>query len=150
MSIKTTISSPLLNQQIELLKFYPEVLKKYFRPVLKRNVAALESRIRPNIPRATGFAESTFGSKVSGTGVNMVGLVGWHDESDPWYMNVVEHGAKAHAMNTFVPGISRYIGTHPGFSKRGFMAAGYSAMRPIIEAEMAQASEGVVKELALG
>lgn len=39
--------------------------------------------------------------------------------------------------------------SHPGFSKRGFMAAGYSAMQPIINADMAQANEGVVKELAI-
>jgi len=149
MSIKTQMTSRDLDRQIELLKYYPEVLKKHFRPVLKRNVQALEARIRPTIPRATGLAESTFDSKVLGTGVNMTGLVGWRDAEDPWYPNVVEHGAKPHEMNTFVPGLSKYIGTHPGFSKRGFMAAGFSAMKPVIEADMARANEAVVQELAL-
>lgn len=147
--IRVDMSSPDLDRQIELLKYYPEVMKKHFRPALKRSVQALEARIRPTIPRETGFAESTFDSKVTGSGVNMTGLVGWHDAGDPWYMNVVEHGAKPHEMNTYVPGLSVYIGTHPGFSKRGFMAAGFSAMQPVIEADMALANEGVVNELAL-
>jgi len=149
MSIQAKLTSTDLNRQIELLKYYPEVLKKHFRPVLKRSVQALESRIRPTIPRETGLAESTFDSKVLGTGVNMTGLVGWRDADDPWYMNVVESGAKPHEMNTFAPGLGKYITRHPGFSKRGFMAAGFSAMKPVIEAQMANAAEEVVKELAL-
>jgi len=149
MSIKVDMTSTDLDRQIELLKYYPEVLKKHFRPALKRAVQALEDRIRPTIPQDTGYAEMTFGSKVSGSGVSMTGRVGWYDASDPWHPNIIEYGAKPHAMNVYVPTLSKYIDTHPGISARGFMAAGYSAMKPIIEADMAMANEAVVKELAL-
>lgn len=149
MSIKVDMTSTDLDRQIELLKYFPEVFKKHFRPAIKRNVQALEARIRPTIPRDTGFAESTFDSRVSGSGVNVTGRVGWRDAADPWYPNVLEYGAAAHKMNSYVPGIDKYIGTHPGLSARGFMAAGFSAMQPVIDADMAAANEAVVKELAL-
>lgn len=39
--------------------------------------------------------------------------------------------------------------SHPGISARGFMAAGRSAMTSLVETDMAQANEAVVKELAI-
>ena len=179
MSIQAKITSTDLNRQIEVLKYYPEVLKKYFRSGMKRSVQALESFIRPTIPRATGFAESTFGSKVTGSGISLTGRVGWFDQGDPFYINIVESGAEEHEIvpragnrptySAFKAGkgassVLRFLGDggtsgdeftfsrvvhHPGFSKRGFMAAGFSAMKPVIEAEMANAAEDVMKELAL-
>lgn len=147
-----------LARQIELLKLFPEVVKKFFVPVFKRDVKALEGRIRPTIPVLSGRAQQAFGSKVTGSGVNLTGRVGWYDKGDPWYINVVEYGAKAHAMNkrsdkgvpVLVGGAGwRTIKNHPGFSERGFMAAGQSAMQPLIDADMAQANEAVAKELTV-
>lgn len=148
--IKVDMTSPDLDRQIELLKLYPEVLEKHFKPVLMSSVKALEARIRPNIPTKSGKAAKSFGSKVTGKGINLTGRVGWYDKNDPWYINVVEYGAKPHEINSFVPGLGVYIKKHPGFSRRGFMLAGFSAMKPIILASLAQANEGVVKDLALG
>ncbi len=147
--IKVDMTAPELDRQIELLKFYPEILQKHFVPVLKRDVKLLEARIRPTIPVLSGRAQKTFGSKVTGTGINLTGRVGWYDRSDPWYPNVLEYGAKAHEMNTFVPRLSKTIHTHPGLSARGFMDAGYSAMENTIQSDLAQANEGVVRDLAL-
>jgi hypothetical protein len=147
--IRVDMTSPDLDRQIELLKVYPEIVEKHFVPTLKRDVKALEARIRPTIPRLSGRAQKTFGSKVTGKGINLTGRVGWSDRSDPWYPNVLEYGAKAHAMNTFVPRLSKRIKTHPGFSARGFMQAGYKSMEPLINADLAQANEGVVQELAI-
>jgi hypothetical protein len=154
---KIDMTSPQLDRQIELLKFYPEILEKRFRPALFQSVRGLASRILPTIPEKTGRARETFGSKVTGKGINMTGRVGWYDKTDPWYPNVLEHGAKAHDIKPKDPnGYLRLLnGTyvkevhHPGFSARGFMAAGYSAYRPVIESLLAAANEGVVKDLAL-
>ena len=149
MSIKVDMTSPDVDKQLELLKFYPEILKKHFRPRLYRAVGGLSKQIEPNIPRKTGRAAQTFGSRVRGTGINLMGQVGWYDRGDPWYPNVIEHGAKAHEMNTFTPGLGKYIKTHPGFSAIGFMAAGYSAYKGTIDQLMYEASEAVVNEMAV-
>jgi hypothetical protein len=147
--IRMDMTSATLDRQIELLKLYPEVLERHFRPAVLSSVKALEARIRPTIPTKSGKALKAFGSKVTGKGINLTGRVGWYDKSDPWYPNVLEYGAKPHEINSFVPGLGKYIKKHPGFSKRGFMQAGYSAMRPVILNALAQANEGVVKDLAL-
>jgi hypothetical protein len=169
--IKVDMSADDLDKQIELLKLYPEILEKHFVPVLKRDVKELETRIRPTIPVLSGKAQRMFRSKVTGKGINLTGQVGWaNGKKAPWYINVVEHGAKAHVIEPkgkTVSGLGKLLsgkkfghilhwGTvfathvnHPGFSKRGFMAAGFSAMQAVINADMAQASEGVVKDLAL-
>lgn len=177
--IKVDMTSPDLDRQIELLKLYPEVLEKHFKPVLMSSVKALEARIRPNIPTKSGKAAKSFGSKVTGKGINLTGRVGWYDKNDPWYPNVLEYGARPHPISSGVrthgftvntsmerraanrkfyeTGTHVKIGNrwvtmkvHPGFSRRGFMLAGFSAMKPIILASLAQANEGVVKDLALG
>lgn len=147
--IKVDMTAPDLDRQIELLKVYPEVVEKHFVPVLKRDVKMLEARIRPTIPRLSGRAQKSFGSKVTGKGINLTGRVGWYDRNDPWYPNVLEYGAKAHEMNTYVPRLSKRIKTHPGFSARQFMRSGYKSMEPVINADLVQANEGVVNELAL-
>lgn len=174
--IKVGILSPDLDRQIEILKHFPEVLQKHYVPAFKRNVKAMEGRIRPNIPTLSGRAQETFGSKVTGKGINITGRVGWYDKNDPWYPNIIEHGAKPHSLvkgstvrtkkgarafadsnrvQTRVPvfiqsaGGWRMMGDHPGFSAFKFMAAGYSAMKPAINAEMARANEAVVNDLAL-
>jgi len=154
MSIKVgVIQDPELQELIFLLNQYPEIANKYFRPALKQAVTVLEGMVRPRIPRATGKAEATFGSKVSGGGLSLygraglTGRVGWFDYDDPWYINVVEYGAKAHEINSFAPGLGKYIGTHPGFSAVGFMAAGYSAAQPVIEALMDAANDATLQAL---
>ena len=149
MSIRVDMSSTDLDKQLELLRFYPEVMAKHFRPRMFAAVGGLKKDILPNIPRKTGKAQATFGSKVSGRGINMMGRVGWYDRNDPWYPNVLEHGAKPHDMNTYVPGLSKYIKRHPGLSAVGFMAAGFEGRQSQIENEMAVASEAVVRELAV-
>ncbi len=147
MSIKVSVASPDLEKQLHYLQQFPEFVKKHFRPAVKRGVSVLEGQIEPRIPRRTGESAAAFGSKVTGTGLNLTGRVGWFDPGDPWSINVVEHGAKPHEMNTFAPGLSKYIKKHPGFSARGFMAAGYSAAKPQIEALMEAANDAVLMEL---
>lgn len=151
------MSSNDLDRQIELLKFYPEVMEKHFGDALNRAVKLADEEIRPNIPVGmSSRAQRTFRSRVTGMGINLTGQVGWWGRNSAWYINIVEYGAKPHKITSRTPGGFLWFGgrayqevQHPGFSARGFMAAGFSAVQPMINAEMKQASEGVVKEMAL-
>lgn len=148
MAIKMDMTSPDLDRQIALLKHFPQIMEKHFRHVLVKDVKLLADRIRPNIPVRTGKALKKFKSRVTGKGVKLQGQVGWWGANSPWYINVLEFGAKPHKIG-YVPGLGVSFSKrpHPGVSKRGFMAAGFSAIRPIIYADMAKASENVVKDL---
>jgi hypothetical protein len=156
-SIKASIQSPDLQRQIDLLKFYPEVVEKHFRGMLKRNVSALYNLIKPMIPRQTGRAQSKFKKSVAGKGISLTGRVGWWGQGQPWYINVVEHGAEAHPIEPRERnGYLRLLNgefvkrvDHPGFSKRGFIAAGYSALKPMIDADLKQAGDAVTAEMAV-
>jgi hypothetical protein len=156
--IKVDLTASKIDEQMEVFRHFPQFAEKHYRPALKRDVSLLEGTIRPQIPALSGTARSTFGSKVSGRGFRMRGQVGWYDADDPWYINVVEHGAAKHDI-TLAPksksvlawpgGFSKgHTVSHPGFSGRGFMAAGYSAIQPIIEADLAQANERIIADLA--
>ena len=146
MSYKVDMSSPDIDKQIELLKFYPEIMEKHFRPALVVDVSKLYSKIRGTIPKRTGRALSKFKKSVSGKGINLEGRVGWWGANQPYYINVVEYGAKAHP----IPKNRRFSKKqHPGFSKRGFMEEGFSALKPMVDADMANASRAVVNEMVV-
>lgn len=179
MSYKIDMTSPDVDKQIELLKFYPEVMEKHFKPVLIVDVSKLYSSIKGTIPKRTGRAISKFKKSVTGKGINLTGRVGWWGSNQPWYINIVEYGAKSHPLNKGAnvrtkkksaifqrymsdPNRIRVGGTHvnvngrwvtmqvhPGFSKRGFMSEGFTTWKPEIDADMARASEAVVKEMAV-
>lgn len=155
MAIRVDMSSNDLDRQIQLLKFYPEIVEKHFKSALKSAVKMTEAQIRPNIPVLTGTARDSFKSRVTGKGIDLQGQVGWWGKSKAWYINIVEYGAKPHKIVAKDGGFLGFGSTvvrsvnHPGFSKRGFMAAGFSAVQPIINADMAKASEGVVNEMAV-
>ena len=163
MSLKIDLTSPAVDRQISVLKEFPRLADKRYRPVVKKDTAALAAIVQPNIPRRSGFAANTFGSKVSGRGFNLKGQLGWYDQTDPWYINIVEYGAAAHAINT-APVKSNLLAyrtgngemgfsaghtiQHPGFGARGFMAAAEEAMGPMVEADLAAANEQILSDLA--
>lgn len=175
MSITATINSPDLLKQANILKHFPEITAKHYRPALKSAVAALDAAIRPNIPSgASGWLADSFGTKVLGRNIeNLKGQVGWFDKGDAWYAHIVESGATSHTIQPRGSNISatraaqnkgatRVLAwmdgggfvfaksvSHPGFSKRGFMAAGYAVTKPIVESELGAAGEKVVAELAV-
>jgi len=175
MSIKMSMRSTGVDEMMAVLEHFPELAEKHYRPALKRDVSALENRIASNIPIRSGRASDTFGSKISGRGFRMSGKVGWFDKGDPYYINIVEHGAKAHSLvkgatsRTFfgkrdferrersgslvgkavpIGGEWRTIRRHPGMSARGFMLAGYSSVQPMIESDMFQANERILADIA--
>ena len=147
MSVRGSMSSPDLARQIELLKFYPEVMDEHFRLLMVKDTKMLKALIDPSIPRRTGKAAKAFRSTVTGKGIGLQGRVGWWGNDTPWYINIVEYGASAHPIDSFAPRIGKYIRQHPGFSKRGFMEAGFSALKPMIEADMKMAGDAVLKEM---
>ena len=165
MSFKIDMTSTDVDRQVYLLRHFPDIAQRHYRPALEASVKLLSNLIQPDIPVGfTGKARATFRSKVTGRQIHtMRGRVGWWGKNAAWYINVVEHGATAHTIKAKrgktlrfpdVSGRSRDAFAfprqvhHPGFSARGFMAAGESAARPVIDALMAQASDRVVKELA--
>lgn len=157
--IKIDMTSSDVDKQMEVLQHFPEIADRHYRPALKKDVAALRGLISPNIPVASGRAQETFGSKVSGRGFSLKGRVGWFRSDDPWYINVVEHGAQKHEIDV-APNQKQALKwgdgafskghriNHPGLSARGFMAAGYSAMQGTIEQDLFTANERIIAELA--
>ncbi len=157
--IKIDMTSSDVDKQMEVLKHFPDLAEKHYRPAVRRDVQLLEGVIAPGIPVLSGTAAETFGSKVTGRGFSLKGRVGWYDASDPWYINVVEHGAKPHEIqdkprtasvlawgdHNFSKGHSI---SHPGFSARGFMAAGASAVQGVIESDLGAANERIIADLA--
>lgn len=146
---RVDMTSNDIDRQIALLKFYPELVEKHFKSGLKNAASMGESAIRPNIPVLSGQAKNEFGSRVTGKGIDMQAQIGWWGQDKSWYMNIVEYGAVPHAINSYVPRIGVFIKQHPGFSARGFMAAGFFAIQPTVNAEMLRASNALVNEMAV-
>lgn len=156
MSIKVDVTSADLARQIELLKYYPEVVEKHFKSELYRAAALVKKEIQPDIPRMTGKAQKTFRSRVTGKGIYMQAQIGWWGSGSAWYINIVEHGASPHSIG--YKGIGNHILVRgqwktkkevKGFAGRKFMAQGYERSIPRVTALMAGASERVVNEMAV-
>lgn len=162
-----------IDRQIELLKFYPEIVVKHYRPALVNATQLVEGVIRPMIPTLSGVLADTFASKVTGKQINTIkGRIGWGDKR-PRYAHIIEDGAAPHEIapkqkvskKRFDAGkgaarslrwmdgggfvFAKKVYNHPGVSAVGFMAAGWSATQPIVEAMMQQAGEAIVKEMAV-
>jgi hypothetical protein len=171
------MTSDDVDRQIELLKYYPEVVVKYYKPALINATSILEGVIKPLIPEGnTGKLAAFFGSKVTGRQINTLkGVVGWPTGA-PWYAHLAEGGAKEHEIKPRGNKISkkrarqgggptttlRWPGgsdggdwiyrrtvNHPGAKAAGFMAAGWAAAQPIVETFLSAASEQVVNEMAV-
>lgn len=99
MAIRVDMTSPDVDKQLQLLAYYPEILEKHFRPALKETTGDLRDEIRPNIPRDRGKALAAFKARVTGKGLKLQGQVGWWGKTAAWYINIVEHGARAHPIN---------------------------------------------------
>jgi hypothetical protein len=165
--IKIDMTSTDIDRQAELLKYYPEVIVKHYKPALLRVSAALSSVIEPMIPSGiTGDARSSFGSKVTGRTLNTIQAdIGWYDDDDPFYVKFLENGVKPHDIRPQGRSGGRRVGVlswmdggdfvfskvvhHPGTSKVGMLAAGWSALQPLVEIEMQRAGEAVLKEMEI-
>lgn len=149
MSFKINVYSPDLTKQIELLKFYPEIAEKHFRPAMEVVVRGLGTFIETMIPVLSGKARAMFKTKVIGKGLNIQGRVGWWGQGQPWYINIVEYGAKPHAIDSYAPGAGVFYSEHPGFAARGFMRTGYRENVGDTVTVLGLAAREVVKDLAV-
>lgn len=178
MSIKIDIASDDVAKQIQVLKNFPDLADKHYTPALQRDTKLLETTISANIPRgATSQAFNTFGSKVSGKGFSIKGMVGWFDKSDPWYPNVLEYGSRDHSISSgasvrkaksiteigrgtvqrgasdtgthiLVNGRWRTVSKVKGMKAHKFMASGFDAVSSIVELDLFMANEAIIAELA--
>lgn len=144
MSYRVDMSSPDIDKQIELLKFYPEIMDKHFRKALAKDMVILYNRIKPNIPGTR--AKRAFKKSLSGKGVNLQAQVYFPYYGGVAFVTPLEYGSKPHP----IPGNRRFNKKpHPGFSARAFMSNGLSDSRAMIDADMAAASQAVVNEMAV-
>lgn len=177
MSIVVRVVAPELQKQIQLLDKATPIFNKHFSAAFRGAVNMAYYAIEPNIPRRTGKAAGSFRREVRGFGSSFEGEVGWFGGYvKAWYINIVEHGARSHSLVTgskqrtksarkkfekrvergtlggahvFINGNWVTMRVHPGFSKRGFMAAGYSAVKPLVKMEIARAAENALAEQAV-
>jgi hypothetical protein len=156
MSFKDGALTADLDRQIELLKHFPEVLNKHFYPAMGGALKMLRTEIVPEIPVLTGRARAAFRTRVSGRGLRIQGRAGWWGSGQPWYINIVEYGARAHDIvprhgheflhfgDTFVRAVS-----HPGFPAREFMKRGLADAGADITLRFWQAAESTLNDLEI-
>lgn len=177
MSITARVISPDLQKQIQLLERSPQILDKHFRVSIDGAVNMTYHAIEANIPNRTGKALGSFRREVFGYASALQGMVGWWgDNVEAWYINIVERGARSHSLvakskqrtkkararfekrvergtlqsaPVFINGNWVTMRVHPGFSKRGFMAAGFSAIKPLVIREFERAGERALAEQAV-
>ena len=162
-------------EMVRFLAKFPKVLDLYASKGMTRTVSATGSHIMPRIPVRTGAAKGAFFKDVLGFGGSLTGLVGFKGgKGAPYHINIVEYGARPHSLvggskqrtqsaysrfekraskgklsgtHVNINGTWVTVVKHPGFSARGFMAAGLSAAQPIYNREMQQAVDDAFKEI---
>jgi hypothetical protein len=177
MSIKVDLSAEAVDQQIALLKEYPEIADRHYRPVLQKDVQLLAAMVQPGIPNRTGRSIASFGSRVIGKGTSITGELGWYKKNAPFYIKFIEGGAKPHEIaprgakvsftrmlaGTGGAAVLRFPGTsqggdfvfihgsvhNPGVRGRGFMQAAWDAAGPLVENDIAAANDAVLKDLSI-
>lgn len=147
MSYKTEFSAADVQWQIQMLKEFPKIGNKHFYPAMHRSTNTIKSKLEPNVPVRTGLARSEMRKAVSGSGLNITGRVGWKYGAKAWYINVLESGAKEHAIG-YVPALGVRIKMHPGLPALKFVQKAQDEAQGTTDPEMARALEAVVNELA--
>ena len=176
MSIKVDVFSPDLERQISLLQQSQRFLDKHFHLRMKNSVEMTYGIASPKVPHGeTGKAAGALRRGVYGFGKSLIGTVGFYD-GEVYYINIVEHGAKRHSLvggsknrseaarrrlarqeqrgklkaaHVFIGNRWVTMTIHPGFSKRGFMAASFSAARPRVEGEMKAGADDALAEMVV-
>ena len=148
MSYGVSISAADVNWQIEALKVMPEIANKHFYPAMHRAARGLKAEIQPNVPVATGRAVAALKSQVSGKGLNIQARVGWFGQNVPWYVNILEYGAKSHEQG-YIPALGLQIRIHPGIPALKFMESAFERSQSNINSELDLAVFNVVADLAV-
>ena len=163
-------------EMLRYLEQFPKKLDRALSPGMQRTIGAAYAFILPRIPvrPGSGKARAALEKEILGYGKTITGVVGFPGgKGAPHYINIVEYGARPHSLKAksksrttaqraryekrlekgtltgqhfMVNGQWVTKANHPGFSKRGFMAAGFSAAKPIFEKEMQIAVENTFNE----
>ncbi len=170
MSIKVDMTSPDVDAQIELLKFYPEIAEKYYRPALAKDTQILHDMFLADVPLRTGKAQKALASKITGKGISLAGEVGWYGSrgQKAWYIRLIDSGTKAHEITGYGSegrgrkGMLKFPGTsqggnvvftksaqHKGISARGFTQSIWNRAQSMVTQDLAQANEAIVREMAV-
>ncbi len=161
MSIKVDLTSADVDRQIELLKVYPEIADKYYRPVLMKDVQVLKDMILMGMPEHMEKAQKRLGSRVTGKGTSLAGEVGWYRKGDPFWIKFIESGTKEHPVAPDKGHTLHFFGKDgsehftrrsvrvKGISARGFVQAAWNAAQSMVTQDLAMANEAIVRELAL-
>lgn len=162
-------------EMVRFLSNYPKKLDKAAIGGMNKTVDFAYKYVLPRIPVRTGAAKGSFFKDVLGFGGTLTGVVGFRGgKGAPYHINIVEHGARSHSLKSrsrsrttsqrarFERRVERgtlagqhvningqwvTVAKHPGFSKRGFMAAGFSAAQPIFNREMQAAADKAFQEI---
>lgn len=145
--IKISVASEDLDKQLALLRYYPEIVEKHFRPAIKDAAGKLKSGIQSQTPVDRGVARSSIKSSVKGKGVFLSATVGYGSKA--WYMNVVEYGASPHQIDSYVPDLGVYVHEHPGFQGRFVVKGAVEQIEPQLMPAFYLANERVMNELAV-
>jgi len=150
MSYKVELIATDLDWQIQRLKLEPKIANSHLYPAMNRVVRAARTAIGSfmTFKNQSGRTRATFGSKVSGQGVNITGRVGWFGKDMPWSVNVLEYGARPHAIG-YVPTLKVRIDSHPGIPPMKFVERGYQLVAPQVEEEMQRAADEITRDLAV-
>lgn len=143
--------------QIRLIEHFPDIADRHFKPAMSDAVGRLAREIEPNIPIRTGTAAAKFRDAVTGKGMRLTGRVGWWGAGQPWYINVVEYGAKEHEIPAgggqrplhLVGGWVMGPVHHPGFGARNFMRKADEATRQRNVERFEQARDKTVSDMTV-
>jgi len=181
MSIEEDVlNSDDLKNQITKLDGFQEAAEKNLRPAMERAVSLLFSAIEPNVPTLTGLSRSSLETRITGSGLNLSGTVGWNRASGrrvPWWINIVESGARAHNLapkttirsrvgaaafaeqrrlgiaptgrHVLVNGQWKTIGIHPGFAGRFMVSNAYDRNQEDISSIFSGAMDQTLQELSV-
>jgi len=162
-------------EMVNYLAQFPKILDSHAFPAMKGVVAKAQAYIEPRIPVRTGAAKSAFFGEVLGYGKTLTGVVGFRGgKGAPYHINIIEHGARAHSLvkgskQRTRAAFSRFqkraergsiagahvdingrwvtMTIHPGVASRGFMAAGFQHVKPILNDEMQKAVDAAFSEV---
>ncbi|MGA2504200.1 MAG: hypothetical protein ABSG01_08940 [Anaerolineales bacterium] len=180
MSEEEGVISEDLKNQIAKLDGIQEAAEKNLRPAMQRATSMLLSAVEPNVPSLTGLSRSSLETRITGSGLDLTGTVGWNRGSgkrSPWWINIVEYGAREHDLtpkstirsrsgmhyfqemktlgfaptgrHVLVNGQWKTIGIHPGFSGRFMISNAYERNQEDIASIFSAAMDQTLQELGV-
>jgi hypothetical protein len=177
---ENVLNSDDLKNQILKLDGFQEAAERNLRPAMERATSLLLSGIKPNVPTLTGLSRSSLETRITGSGLNLSGSVGWNRSGgsrSPWWINIVEYGAREHDLtpkstvrnragmqnfqdmkrlgfapagrHVMVNGQWKTIGIHPGFVGRFMLSNAYETDQDQVEGIFSAAMDQTLQELGV-